>query len=55
LDRIESLGIDFHKKIREGFLILQEKFPDRIKKIDANLSQEDVFENAIKFIKPILK
>jgi dTMP kinase len=53
-DRIESLGIDFHKKIREGFLLLQKKFPDRIKKIDANLSQEQILKEAKKYLDLLL-
>jgi dTMP kinase len=54
LDRIESLGLEFHKKIREGFLILQKKFPDRIKKIDASLSQGEVLGQAKKYLDLLL-
>ncbi|NGX55777.1 MAG: Thymidylate kinase [Candidatus Anoxychlamydiales bacterium] len=54
-DRIESLGLEFHKKIREGFLLLQEKFPNRIKTIDSSLSKEAIFKKAIEYIDDILK
>ncbi|MFA6118989.1 MAG: dTMP kinase [Parachlamydiales bacterium] len=54
-DRIESEKILFHQKIREGFLILADKFPERIKIIDATLSQEEVFQNAMNYIQKLLK
>ncbi len=44
-DRMEAAGIDFHSKVRKGYLELQKKNPDRIKLIDANESIEEVFKN----------
>lgn len=44
-DRMESAGIEFHKKVRNGYLSLQKENSDRIKIIDANKSIEEVFEN----------
>lgn len=49
-DRIESEKISFHQKIREGFLLLAEKFPDRIKILEASKSKEEVFESAMNYI-----
>jgi dTMP kinase len=54
-DRIESEKIAFHEKIREGFLILSDKFPERIKIIDASLSCEEVFKNAMYYIEKLIK
>jgi dTMP kinase len=54
-DRIESEKISFHQKIRDGFLILAEKFPERIKVIDATDSPEEVLKNAMNYIEKLLK
>lgn len=43
-DRLEKEALKFHKKVREGFLILKQKFPDRIKIIDAQRDKSTVFE-----------
>lgn len=43
-DRLEQEGIEFHKKLRYGYLELAKKFPERIKVVDANLSIQEVFE-----------
>ncbi|MDD3149806.1 MAG: dTMP kinase [Candidatus Gastranaerophilales bacterium] len=50
-DRLESEGIEFHRKVRNGYLELAEKYPERIKIINANNSIDQVFEDAIKIIK----
>lgn len=36
LDRIELEKIDFHNRVRNGFLKIAEKDPDRVKIVDAN-------------------
>lgn len=55
-DRLESEGSDFHKKVKEGFLDLAEKFPERIKVINANQSIEEIAqqvqEHILKLITP---
>ena len=45
-DRMESAGIEFHKKVRNGYLELQKENPARIKLINANNSIENVFEDS---------
>ncbi|MBQ8887312.1 MAG: dTMP kinase [Candidatus Gastranaerophilales bacterium] len=49
-DRMESIGIEFHRKVRNGYLELLKENPDRIKLINANNSIETVFEDAKKII-----
>jgi len=49
-DRMESEGLTFHKKIRNGYLELAKKYPERIKVINANLSIDEVFEQIKKII-----
>ena len=44
-DRMESAGIEFHKKVRNGYLELQKQECDRIKLVNANNSIEKVFED----------
>lgn len=53
-DRLEKEGLEFHKKIRFGYLELAKKYPERIKVIDANLPIEKVFEQVKKIIDNIL-
>ena len=45
-DRIEELPLEFHRKVREGYLELAREFPERIKVIDAARSVDEV-ESAI--------
>ncbi len=44
-DRMEAIGLEFHKKVRNGYLELQKENPERIKLINANNSIETVFED----------
>ncbi len=53
-DRLESEGLEFHKKVRNGYLELAKKYPQRIKVIDANQSIEEVFTNTKKIIGELL-
>lgn len=41
-DRFEQIGMDFHNKVYESFKELSIKFPERIKRIDASKSKEEV-------------
>lgn len=56
VNRLDLEGLAFHVKVREGYHLLLERFPDRIKKIDANVSLPEVLEQITKvldqFIKP---
>lgn len=42
-DRMEASGIEFHKRVRNGYLELAKVNPERIKLIDANSSIKAVF------------
>lgn len=48
VNRLDLEGIDFHYKVREGYKILAERFPDRIVMIDANQGIEKVFQRVLK-------
>ncbi len=43
-DRIENEAVEFHKKVRDGFLALAEREPDRIIKLDGDLPQVNISE-----------
>jgi dTMP kinase len=42
-DRIEEEGLSFHRAVREGYLSLRRRFPERIVAIDGSLPPEEVF------------
>ena len=42
-DRIESRSLDYHKRVRHGYLELSKKFPERIKVIKVDADVEEIF------------
>ncbi|MFX1486866.1 MAG: dTMP kinase [Promethearchaeota archaeon] len=52
--RIEMEPLNFHRKIREGYLSQSRKYPTRIKVLDANFPVEVVFENVWNEVKKII-
>jgi dTMP kinase len=48
-DRIEQEAIDFHRRVQQGYWELARKYPHRIVRIDASLSQNEV-QNQIQAI-----
>lgn len=53
-DRLEAEGLEFHKKLRFGYLEIAKKEPERIKVIDASKSIDDVFKCSVKIIEDFL-
>ena len=49
-DRFEQEGLDFQKKVREGFLLLANAEPARVKKVHALQSAEAVQEDIRKIL-----
>ena len=49
-DRLEQEGIEFHRKLRNWYLELAKKFPDRIKVVNSNFGIEDVFSQVIEIL-----
>jgi len=49
-DRMESESIEFHKKVRYGYLELAKQSPDRIRVINANNDIESVFNDTVKVL-----
>lgn len=53
-DRLESAGIEFHKRVRNGYLEIAKKNPQRIKVVDASQTIEDVQRDVIKIVEDVL-
>lgn len=53
-DRLESQGMEFHKKVRKGYLELAKQEPQRIKVIDANKSINEVWHDVKKIVEELL-
>lgn len=53
-DRMESVGIEFHNKVRNGYLEIAKEEPERIKVVNAVQSIENVFEDVKQIVKNIL-
>ena len=47
-DRMESAGIEFHNRVRDGYLEIAKQEPQRIKVIDASKSIEEIHREVIK-------
>lgn len=54
-DRLESENSDFHQKVRQGYLKLAQKFPERIKVINANQRIEKVFNDTVEVLESYFK
>ena len=46
-DRMESAGMEFHNRVRQGYLELAKQEPQRIKVIDATKSIEEIHEKVV--------
>ncbi|MGG4141995.1 dTMP kinase [Paenibacillus algorifonticola] len=47
INRLDLEEIAFHERVREGYFILLEKFPDRIVRVDANQEQGMVLKDVL--------
>lgn len=52
-DRLELETIEFHNRVRKGYLQIAEEEPDRIKVIDASCSVEEVNKKVIEIMETI--
>lgn len=50
-NRLDVESLAFHEKVREGYLSLVDRYPERIEVIDASRSLEEVLEEVYKVIK----
>lgn len=52
-DRMESQGLEFHRRVREGFLKLAEAEPDRFRVLNSKGTIEEIHSQILKHIKEI--
>ncbi len=52
-DRMESAGVEFFKKVREGYLAIAKQEPQRVKLIDGSKSIDDIHSEVLAIIKSI--
>lgn len=50
LDRMEAEGLEFHRKVVDGYRMLAERFPERIASIDATKDVETIHKEMIAII-----
>lgn len=50
VNRLDLENLEFHRKVREGYLKLAEMYPDRIEIINAGQSKESVFSDVEKVL-----
>lgn len=55
IDRIESEELDFHERVREGYLYLAEKEPKRIKVLDGCQDKNVIFSEIVSLVENLLK
>lgn len=53
-DRLEQEGICFQQKVREGYLVIASREPERVKVIDASRDKNEVLAEAMKYLKELV-
>ena len=53
-DRIEKKGIEFQKRVRQGFLALAARHPDKVKVLDASRTHKEVHEAIKKLVAGVI-
>ncbi len=54
-DRYENAGLELQKKVRDGFMLLAEKYPERIFKINALQDEDKVTSEIMRVINNFIK
>ena len=52
LDRFEQEKVSFFEKVRSGFVEIQQREPQRMKRLDAKQNPEQVFTDALAYLTP---
>ena len=55
LDRMELEGLEFHKKVAEGYREMAQRFPERITVVDATLPVQDICGIVVEHVKGLMK
>ena len=51
INRLDLENLDFHHKVREGYHLLIERFPNRMVRIDASGTVEEVYQKTLSIVK----
>ena len=54
VNRLDLEKLEFHQKVREGYLVLADRFSERIAKVDASKDLNAVYEQAEAQIKELI-
>ena len=55
LDRMELEGLEFHKKVAEGYREMAQRFPERITVVDATLPVTEIYGIVVEHVKGLMK
>lgn len=53
-DRLDVEGVEFHQLVAQGYDEVVKLYPERIRVVDASLSEDEVFENTYKLVKELV-
>ena len=53
-DRMESAGMEFFNRVRNGYLEIARQEPERVKVIDAAKSIDDIHKNVVDILKAFI-
>ena len=54
LDRIEREAVEFHERVRRGYLRIAEDEPDRVKVVNATGTADDTFSDVMKLVAKLI-
>ena len=54
VDRLDMENLDFHRKVYNAYCEIAEKYPNRIKVIDASKNYNEVLEDTVRTIREYL-
>ncbi len=55
LDRLDRESLDFHHKVHEGYRLVCEKYPERIKVVDANQPVDQVEQQSLQLVMELIE
>ena len=53
-DRMESSGMEFFERVRNGYLEISKQEPERVKVIDSTKSIEDIHKKVLELVKNVI-
>lgn len=53
-DRLELERLSFHEKVYKGYLMLEERYPNRVKSLDAGDSVDELHQKIVGIVNPLI-